>query len=73
MVGFFFKLGLRDTAKKRIDPNKKTNCVKIEGSSFKNYLYIPKFLKNEIFHQISQTHISLNELDYMHFHDLCDA
>ena len=44
-----------------------------KGSSFKNYSYIPKFLKNEIFHQISQTHISLNELDYMHFHDLCDA
>ena len=29
MVGFFFKLGLRDAAKKKIDPNKKTNCVKI--------------------------------------------
>ena len=44
-----------------------------KGSPFKNYLYIPEFLKNEIFHQISQKHISSNELDYMHFCGLYDA
>ena len=47
--------------------------MSFQGLPFEKYLYIPEFLKNEIFHQISQTHISLNELDYMHFRDLCDA
>ena len=47
--------------------------MSFQGLPFEKYLFIPEFLKNEIFHQISQTHISLNELDYMHFRELCDA
>ena len=44
-----------------------------KASPFKNYLYIPEFLENAICHQISQKHISSNELDYMHFRGSCNA